>query len=205
MWSRKDIKLRAKEKFKLNYWKSVLVALILTIVIGGFSSGSSAGSSIGSSFNYYDNSFRPDSLVVEESDEAEDVISEMIDDFEDAAQNDEDMADEADDFIIGTSDGEEIPTAAIVAFGVVMAIIFVVIFALALVFDAFIMNPFELGCRRFFERNLEEPAGLSSVVYAFDHSYKNIVKTMFIRDLQVALWSLLFVIPGIVASYSLYH
>ena len=41
MWSRRDLKARGKAAFKANYWKCVLVALILAVL-----SGSYAGSSV---------------------------------------------------------------------------------------------------------------------------------------------------------------
>ena len=42
---------------------------------------------------------------------------------------------------------------------------------------------------------------MSTIKFAFDHNYKNIVKVMFFRDLYTVLWTLLFIIPGIVKSY----
>ena len=41
MWTRSELKERAKVAFKRNYWKCVLVALILALLVGG-----GAGSSI---------------------------------------------------------------------------------------------------------------------------------------------------------------
>ena len=95
----------------------------------------------------------------------------------------------------------DIPAEAMVAFVVVMAVAALFIFAVALVIDAFIANPLELGCKRFFRRNLDEPAAMSNIAFAFDSNYKNICKTMFLRDVYIVLWSLLFVIPGIIKSY----
>ena len=40
MWDRKELKAKGKAAFKANYWKCVLVALILAILVGG---GASAG------------------------------------------------------------------------------------------------------------------------------------------------------------------
>ena len=40
-----------------------------------------------------------------------------------------------------------------------------------------------------------------TVVNGFTGNYWNCVKTCFLRDLFVALWSLLFVIPGVIKSY----
>lgn len=42
MWTRAELKDNAKKFFKFNYWKMVLVALVLTMVSGGGSSASSS-------------------------------------------------------------------------------------------------------------------------------------------------------------------
>ena len=70
-----------------------------------------------------------------------------------------------------------------------------------LLVDVFIINPLEVGCRRFFIRNLNEPAQIGNIGYGFDNNYRNVAKTMFFRDLFTVLWSLLFIIPGIVKAY----
>ena len=41
MWTRAELKSKAKFSFKRNYWKSVLISLILALIVGGGSSGSS--------------------------------------------------------------------------------------------------------------------------------------------------------------------
>lgn len=41
MWDRAELKFRGKMAFKANYWRSVLVALIASVVSGGFSTPSS--------------------------------------------------------------------------------------------------------------------------------------------------------------------
>lgn len=90
--------------------------------------------------------------------------------------------------------------AAAIAIGILI-VVFLVIFVLILLVDVFIINPFEVGCRRFFIRNLNEPAQIGNIGYGFDNNYRNVAKTMFFRDLFTVLWSLLFVIPGIVKAY----
>ena len=98
-----------------------------------------------------------------------------------------------------------ISTGAIIA---VMTVIFIIAFIASLVIlvisftiRAFLICPIELGCKRFFRKNLDEPAKLSNIVFAFDNHYLNVVKTMFLRMLFTFLWSLLFFIPGIIKSY----
>ncbi len=45
MWTRSELKTKAKEALRLNYWKAVLVALICSFVSGGGGGGSSSYSS----------------------------------------------------------------------------------------------------------------------------------------------------------------
>lgn len=42
MWSRAELKARGKAAFKANYWRCVLVALIITAILGGGAGGSQA-------------------------------------------------------------------------------------------------------------------------------------------------------------------
>ena len=35
MWTRKELKERGKAAFKANYWRAVLVGLIMTVLFGG--------------------------------------------------------------------------------------------------------------------------------------------------------------------------
>lgn len=58
MWKRVDLKTRAKECLNICYWKTVLVALILTIVLGGGggSSNSNNSDSYNNDSNYSSNS-----------------------------------------------------------------------------------------------------------------------------------------------------
>lgn len=74
-------------------------------------------------------------------------------------------------------------------------------FGIVIVVDAFLMNPLEIGCKRFFYLNLLEKADIKEIGYVFDKSYKNSVKIMFFMDLKVTLWTCLFIIPGIIKGY----
>ena len=91
---------------------------------------------------------------------------------------------------------DEINPAIIVA-----AIIALVIFLVLIPLQVFIFNPLEIGCDRFFIKNLKEDAQVREICYAFDNGYKNNVKTLFFRDVFTFLWMLLFIIPGIIKSY----
>ena len=43
MWTRKDLKDKAKLSFKKNYWKCVLVGFLIALLTGGFAAGANGG------------------------------------------------------------------------------------------------------------------------------------------------------------------
>ncbi|MBO5279381.1 MAG: DUF975 family protein [Lachnospiraceae bacterium] len=83
------------------------------------------------------------------------------------------------------------------------AVLFVSVWAIAfgVVISAFVKNPLEVGAQKLFLNCRDNTAEFVDIVFAFKNSYFNIVKTLFLRGLFTGLWSLLFVIPGIVKAY----
>lgn len=144
MWTRAELKARAKVALAQNYWKLVLVGAIASIV------GSGHNSSV--EFNFSEET-------------SGDILSSL---------------------------GTMLP----VIFGVASAGIIV-----AFLINFFVLNPIEVGTKRFFLKSLTEDTEIKELLFAFDHGYKNVVKVLFKRDIKVILWSLLFIIPGIVKSY----
>ena len=186
MWTRKSVKERGKKAYTLNFWKCVLVALILSIVVGATSN------SWGGAFPAFTNGFNNHD-VVDTVDDPQDIIDDVSDDEPDFVFNidTDDLTDEEIAGIIG----------AIAMIMILCFVVWIVATAIALAVKYFLLTPFEYGCRKFFRKNLDEPAKLSNLVYVFDSHYKNVVKTAFMKDLFIWLWSLLFVIPGIIKSY----
>lgn len=94
-----------------------------------------------------------------------------------------------------------------VVLGLMMVVLFivlaVVLFGMAL--KAFLINPVRLGATKYFieaARGEKKTGDIGLVGYAFGCGYyKKIVKTLFLRDLYLFFWSLLFLIPGFVKSY----
>ena len=87
-----------------------------------------------------------------------------------------------------------------VILSVVLAASFVVVLVCFL--DVLVLNPLAVGCRHFFLTNLREPASVGEIVYGFRRNYGRNVLTMFLSDIFIFLWSLLFVIPGFIKHYS---
>lgn len=171
MWTRAELKSRGKVAFKANYWRCVLVALILMVIGGGV--GAVTGNYSGNQIQDVTDSQQ--TVVVEES--ANDL---------NAALNELEQAD----------DSVKLAVVLVVA-GVVLAAI-----AIGLLLSALLLNPLSVGCQRFFSENKKAPAQLGEVAYGFDHGYGRVVKTMFLTDIFILLWTLLFIIPGIIKTYS---
>lgn len=67
----------------------------------------------------------------------------------------------------------------------------------------FVKNPIEVGIERFFVKcKTQEKVSLREVLFPLKNSYKNVVITMFLRGLYTTLWTLLFIIPGIIKAFS---
>ncbi len=79
--------------------------------------------------------------------------------------------------------------------------ILVVAIVISLLLAIFLLQPLEVGCRKFYIDARNDDYNLSDMGEAFSENYTNIVKIMFLRSLYTFLWSLLFLIPGLVKSY----
>lgn len=182
MWTRKELKQRAKEALQRNYWKIMLVAAFAAILGGGLSSSGSSASSRVSGV------MAADMTIDEEKNEnVAAVVTEdgIVFPLENAREE----------------LGDTTVTVYMVMFAVIAIVIVLVILAIAFVFSMLLYNPFHVGVQRFMLKSVDDKAEVKEVLYAFDHSYKNVVRTMFHKDIRVLLWSLLFVIPGIYKSY----
>lgn len=183
MWTRKSVKGKGKVAFLGNFWKCVLVAIILGIVLG-----TASGSGAGGGGTYFQNINSNNNAISTSINEDFTSPVDLDNMNNDPASADHDTV----SFAIGAG----------VALFLVVLIISLIATAISLLFKYLLLSPFEYGCRKFFRKNLDEPAKLSNIVYVFDSHYKNVVKTAFMTDLFIFLWSLLFVIPGIIKSYS---
>ena len=161
--------------FMGSYWKCVLVALVISLASGGFSAPNF-------SFNNYDlNSFRKEdgAINVEAIAEASNPYSEL-----------EDLANE----IVNS------PQFGLLIGAFIVGILITLFISIAL--SVFLLMPLIIGCQRFFKEAGEKRSyELGNIAFAFKGHYMNIVKVGFIMDLRIFLWSLLFIIPGIIKSY----
>lgn len=157
MWSREELKNRAKAVLRGSYWKAFLVSLVLGFAAGGSSGGFPSWNFNQRSLpNYYDGYY--------ESPWNTDVILPII-------------------------------------IAAIAVSILVILFALA--FRIFLGYTLEVGCKRYFVKSTQNDVNLNNIGFGFNKiKYLSILKAMLWKDLFTFLWSLLFLIPGIVKSYS---
>ncbi|MBS6195740.1 MAG: DUF975 family protein [Clostridiales bacterium] len=174
MWRRADLKFRGKQALQRNYWRCVLVAFILMLVIGDNSSGNNnnnqqnqdsgvrfsvniGGNNIGYNFGFFD--------YPEESQNLFEKAFHTIWWF--------------------VSRGFSIAFFLIAAF-----------------FGILVANPLEIGGCRFFIENAYDSPGAGSLLFAFRSGhYLKMVGVMFLKNLYQILWTLCFIIPGIIKHY----
>lgn len=198
MWTRKELKQRAKDALKRNYWRIVLVAFLAVMLGGGFPAAASAGGggTTESGKQQIKTAAVTDDMEIPiYENEAETADSIADEDNADAIEENMDMEEQetnstpiADAFVVG----------GLIAVIVIVALF---VFAFAYALAALLYNPFYTGVCRFMLKSVDDRAEVKEIAYGFDHSYKNVVKTMFHADIRVLAWSLLFIIPGIYKKY----
>lgn len=176
MWTRKELKERAKEALKRNYWKIVLVSLIGVLISGGLSSSGFSNNVSDKVSQNAQNYYSAGNIT-----EIENTVINM--------ENNGDF-DITPGFI-----------ASLAFAGIVVLIMVVIGLVIGIALDVLLLNPIQVGINRFMVKSLDDTARIAEVGYTFDHNYKNGVKVMFFKDLYVILWSLLFIIPGIYKAY----
>lgn len=140
-WTRSELKSKAKDVLRGNYWTAFVVALVLSMVTGG-------GSSSGNSSSY-------------------------------------------------TSNGPGVGQWLSQYWWIILVAVIVVLALQLLVF-----YPLEAGGRKFFLRAAEGDSKMGYLGSYFSNNYGSAVLTLFLRDLYTFLWSLLFIIPGIIKYYA---
>lgn len=170
MWNRRELKKAGKAAFRANYWRSLLSALLLTVLAGGAVVGGSSRINI--------------------------ELDGRFEDFWEALKKlfDGQTVDKA---FSGISETIKNPWfIALFAGGISLAVIIGVLIRI------FVLNPVEVGAHRFFRKNVPAGTGRLSALKEGFTQYGRVFLTLFLRDLFTWLWSLLFVIPGIIKSYS---
>lgn len=88
-------------------------------------------------------------------------------------------------------------------FSMIFVLLSVIIFLVIVCFGILIGNVVRVGHARYYLENRGHQTKASELFFGFQGGrYGNIVFTMFVRNFYIFLWSLLFVIPGVIKSYA---
>lgn len=180
MWIRSELKERGKITFKKFYWKAVLVCFICLLLSGSLGSGvSSRVSDTYDSFMHNDYNYTDDYYY-----------------GNDEYYYDEDLDQETSGSLNIVE--EFFASGFFLLFMGIFILIFIVIFIVKLL----IVYPIEIGKNNFFMGIREEEKTLDSLIFIYKSGQlKNTIFTMFMKGLFQFLWSLLFIIPGVIKSY----
>ncbi|MEW9077084.1 DUF975 family protein [Terrisporobacter glycolicus] len=171
MWKSSQLKERAKITFKRCYWKAVLVSFIAFVLAGGMGQVANSANEIREDYN--------------------------------SAYN-ENYTEEYEDASVDIKGGATSIFENIFADGLVLLFvnIFIVAIILSLLIKLLVAYPITVGKNNYFMgiRHKEKP--VKSILFLYKSGkLKSSIFTMFMMDLFIYLWSLLFLIPGIVKSY----
>ena len=106
-------------------------------------------------------------------------------------------------FSSNLDEGREAVGVALGIFAVVFAVLMFFICVIGTLLDIFVINPVRVGGYNFFNRQREGTSKFTNIFGGFARGhYKASIRNMFLKDLYEFLWSMLFVIPGIIKGYS---
>ncbi|MGX8774530.1 MAG: DUF975 family protein [Bacillota bacterium] len=116
----------------------------------------------------------------------------------------DDLDSDYDGIVNITPDGS-MSTDEAIATGVIVAAvlgIMLIVFAIIFVIKILVMNPLQVGCYGFFRDNATGINSELGVIGSGFSNYGHNVATMLLKDIFLMLWTLLFIVPGIIKAYS---
>ena len=172
MWQRSELKQRAKITFKRVYWKAVLVSFIAFALTGGLGNITKDVREVRDSYNSY---YYDENYLEEYEDESFSLSKEA----ENLLKN-----------IFGDS------------LVLLFVNVFIIAFLLGLLIKLLIVYPITVGKNNFFMGIREEDKPVKNILSTYKSGkLKSTVITMFSMDIFIFLWSILFLIPGVIKSY----
>ena len=151
LWTRSELKGRAKFLLKQNYWYSVLAALIYTFLLG----------------NGFTHSYN---ILKNKNSEVETSIQGFH---------------------------------PILMFGIAatVAVVVVISFIVYLAIAYFLWNPMTVGCCKFFKNGRDGRQDVKDIFRMVRDCNKTVRMTMLLKTIYLTLWSLLFIVPGVIKGY----
>jgi uncharacterized membrane protein len=172
MWNRGELKERAKQTLRKYYWMAFLVTFLASLLVGGLGAGAPT---LGYRFELGGQSYGYHNYNYFHG------------------------------FRGGFLDRDFIPwiAGALAAMAVLLTAVALIAAAVGIAYGVFVAGPLEVGKRRYFLEARQDRSEAANLLYSFGRGrYPNAVKAMAWRLLFLFLWTLLFIIPGIVKAYS---
>lgn len=196
----RNLKKKGKERIKKNYLIAFLVCAIVAFFSGSFSNnGINFSSDFKISKNSFDEAKEMYKQYKEDSLNSEDIFINKSFFYLDNELKDSlnDISDEFNMSFNGNAENKKILTGII---GIIIVVILIAT-VISTLMSVFVVNVFLVGQSKFF-LNVKDKPDVSDILYGFAGGrYWNSVKIMFSMNLKIFLWSLLFIIPGIIKTY----
>ncbi|MBR5873012.1 MAG: DUF975 family protein [Oscillospiraceae bacterium] len=182
MWKRYILKEEARNSLKrFGYWMPLLVTFVCGIITGGISTGGTTTSSVTTNYTAeYGGKLTPEGFLI--------FIEDFLGDF----------------YYEISAELESFLTNPLIALTTIFFIVLGFAIGLVLTFgwSAFISGPIIVGKNRYFMEHRAFNSKFERIFWSFKSGrYMNVVKIMFWREIKIFLWTLLFIIPGIIKSY----
>lgn len=183
MWDRKELKAKGKAAYNANKIACIIAALILMIA-GGIGTGSTTSPSV-TVRNQLNNN------------------DQVVESYDDSVSGDDALTVEVNSQDLDVS---EIKHNIVPMIALSSAVLFLILIAVTvgLMVLALVLNPLNVGARRFFIQNASNPethVDGSNIGFGFGSNYRDIVFSMFGTQIINLLWIMLLIIPGIYKAY----
>lgn len=184
MWTRAELKQRAKVNLKRYFLAAFIVSLIFELLSGNL------GGRIGSGNPGTD----ADTNILQEYHVQ---MSEGMNGFMESIP-------ESGDYLFDSLESA-ISSVNPVVWGVIAGAVIVGL-VIGIAFDIFVISAMEVGKNRFYmeSRGNGTSAGISRLFWGFNRNYLNIVWTMFLKNFFVTIGTFCCVVPGIYLAYCYY-
>ena len=182
MWTRERLKTSAKEVLKANYWMAFAVCIVFAIITA-FGSGNSSG------YRSFTNRLGNNNTYTSSRTHMIDVRDYLDDNNNLSESQIQEVQQIVDSYF----------NPAVIAISIGALVFTLIISLLKLAFNIFVTSPMTVGYNKYF---IDQHYGNANFVNLFDGfrggKYMARVKVMFFYRLFIWLWSLLFIIPGII-------
>ena len=200
MWTRKELKQKAKEVVKKNYWTAIITCFLIALLTGEFGTSIVGIWQSGDSMdpNYIIHRAEKSSSAITSSDNIHKTLNETQKMVFEAVEANLNSATKSQKYIFKIYDAIKSFNIDKVNLGIALIIAAVLAFS----FTIFVADPLIVGGKKYF---LKARKGNSTKIGVILDVFKNgnwlnVATTMFLRNLYTALWYLT-IVGGVIKTY----